>query len=106
MEAAMAQLPPGNNVIPSILINGATKAIDQYVKGLGAKEMYRMNMEGTDKIMHACLEIGNCKVFLSDISDMPGCDKPNNSSFYVYVDDVDGAFKKATQAGMKEVWPL
>jgi len=97
------KIPEGyTTVTPSLTVNGAAKAIELYTKALGANEVYRMAMPGSNKIMHACLQIGNSKVFLSDANPEMGCGTPSVSSFYVYLDDVDAGFKKATQAGMKE----
>ncbi len=91
------------SVIPSLLLNGAAKAIELYKKALGAKEVYRMDGPG-GKIMHACIEIGNSKIFLGDTT--AKMNTPSSSSFYLYVDDVDTSFKQAKQAGLSEAWPV
>lgn len=92
------------NVIPSLALDNAAKAIELYKKAFGAKEIARMN--GPDgKIAHAVIEIGNSKLFLMDTN--PKMDaKPSASSFYVYVDDVDSTFKQAKQAGLSEKFPV
>jgi len=77
-----------------------------YVKALGAKEEYRMPCADSNKIMHACITIGNSKVFLCDTNPQMSCGTPTNSTFYVYVDDVDAAFKKAKQGGLEEFSPV
>jgi PhnB protein len=103
-EAVMSvkKIPEGYTTItPSLTIDGAAKAIELYTKAFGAKEAYRMETPGTKKIMHACLEIGSSKIFLSDVHPEM-CPTPSASAFYLYMDDVDASFKKATQAGMKE----
>jgi uncharacterized glyoxalase superfamily protein PhnB len=64
-----------------------------------------MLMPGTKKIMHAALEIGTSKVFLSEFSAPGQAPQGANSSFYIYVADVDAAHKKAVAAGMKETMP-
>jgi len=99
------KIPEGfATITPSLNINGAAKAIETYMKALGAKELYRMECpSGSGKIMHACLQIGNSKIFLADTNPEMGCGAPSNSSFYLYMDDVDAAFKQARSAGLDEM---
>lgn len=99
----MASQPQGNKLIPTLTLKNAAKAIELYKKALGAKEEYRMEMPGSDKIMHACISIGDTKVFLSDPFPEMGCGTPSVSTFYLYLDDVDASYKTAKGAGMKEV---
>ena len=90
-------------ITPSLNLNGAAKAIELYSKAFGAQELYRMEFPGnTGKIMHACLMIGNSKIFLSDANPEMGCG-PSSSNFYLYMDDVDMAFKQARAAGLDEM---
>jgi PhnB protein len=105
MEAIMTQKTPEgfSSVTPSLNVTDAAKAIEQYKKAFGAKEMYRMEMpDGSGKIMHACLEIGNSKLFIADVNPQMGCGVPSVASFYVYLDNVDAAFKQAKEAGLEE----
>ena len=100
----MTKIPEGFSTITSTLIvNGAAKAIDTYKKAFGATEVYRMETPDKKKIMHACLQIGDSKLFLCDAMPEWGCGTPSSSSFYVYLDNVDDAFKKAKQAGLEEL---
>ena len=94
-------IPQGfTTITPSLNINGAAEAIALYKKAFGAKEVHVMKSPGGDKIMHACLEIGTSKLFIYDV--MPGCGAPSQSAFYLYVEDVDAAFKTAKAAGLTE----
>lgn len=103
----MTKIPEGfNTITPSLNINGAAKAIDTYVNAFGAKEVYRMEMPGSSKIMHACLQIGDSKLFLADTSPEMGCGTPSASTFYLYVDDVDKVHKQAKAAGLSEFYPV
>jgi uncharacterized glyoxalase superfamily protein PhnB len=96
------KIPQGfNTITPTLVVDGANKAIDLYIKALGAKEDYRMNCPQTGKVMHACLTVGDSKLFLSDPFPEMGCATPTNSTFYLYLEDVDAAFKQATSAGFK-----
>lgn len=103
----MAKVPEGyHTVTPGLVLKDTAKAIELYKKAFGAKEDYRMQMPGSNKIMHACLTIGNSKVFLSDANPEMGCGTPSVSTFYLYLNDVDAAFKQARGAGLKELSPV
>ena len=89
-------IPEGyHSITPSICVDGAQKLIDFLKNVFGAKE--RMRMEGPGrKIMHAEFNIGDSAIMVADA--MPGCPARANS-LYVYVEDVDAAYKRALQAG-------
>lgn len=100
----MPTIPPGfHTLTPTIAVSNGDKAIAHYKEALGAKELRRMLLPGTDKIMHAALEIGNSKMFLSDRAMQKKDPKGVGSAFYIYVESVDAAHKRALAAGMKEV---
>jgi PhnB protein len=99
----MAKIPEGfHTLTPQIAVKNGDKAIAHYKEALGATEMRRMTLPGTDKIMHAALEIGDSKMFLSDVSMQKKDRKGVGSAFYVYVENVDAAHRRALAAGMKE----
>jgi len=96
-----------HSITPTLVVNGAAKAIDLYKKAFGAAEEYRMECPGgSGKIMHACIKIGDSKIFLTDVNPEMGCGTPSASSFYLYVEDVDATFKQAKQAGLTETFPV
>lgn len=101
------KIPQGFHTLPPTLtLNGAAKAIELYKKAFGATEEYRMEMsDGSGKIMHACITVGNSKLFLSDV-DPKMCPTATISTFYAYLNDVDSAFKQAKQAGLQELYPV
>lgn len=103
----MANMPEGfHTITPNIVVSDAEKAIALYEAALGATLSMKMMMPGTAKVMHACVQIGNSKLFLCDELPMFGTVAPKGkdqgSSFYVYVDDVDAQHSKALKAGMEE----
>jgi PhnB protein len=100
-------IPEGfTTITPSLNLPNAQEAIDLYKKALGAKEIAVMKSpDGSGKIMHAVLEIGNSKLFLAD-EFSKGEASASKSSFYLYVPDVDAAFKQATQAGLTSTMPV
>lgn len=89
-------IPEGyHSITPSICVNGAQNVIDFLKEVFGAKE--RMRMEGPGgKIMHAEFDIGDSAIMVADT--MPGCPARTNS-LYVYVENVDAAYKRALQTG-------
>lgn len=99
----MPKVPEGfHTLTPQIAVKNGDKAIPHYEEALGAKELRRMLLPGTDKIMHAALAIGDSKMFLSDVAMQKKNPKGVGSAFYVYVEDVDAAHKRALAAGMSE----
>lgn len=112
MPASVTPIPEGfHTITPSLTIRGAAEAIEFYKKALGAQEIMRMtNPDG--KIGHAELKIGDSVLFINDEMPMPGCAKSPQTlggisgSLYLYVNDVDTAFKRAIDAGGKESSPV
>lgn len=100
-------IPEGfTTITPNLNLENASEAIELYKKAFGAKDLGIMKSpDGSGKIMHAVLEIGGAKFFLADMV-CSGQKQPSNSSFYLYVPDVDAAFKQASQAGLKEIMPV
>ncbi len=104
----MNTIPEGyHSLTPYIVVRDAAGAIELYRKALGAAEDSRMSLPNSDKIMHACLQIGSSKLFLCDENPEQGMPAPKDansgSKFYLYVDDVDAQHKQAIAAGMTEV---
>ncbi len=102
-------IPEGyTTVTPSITLNDAPKAIDFYKKALGATE--RGRYPGPDgKLMHAEIQVGNALIMLMD--EVMGSRSPQSYggspvSFYLYVENCDTAFKKAIDAGGKQIAPV
>lgn len=111
MAKSTQAIPKGyHTVTPSLFVAGAAKAIDFYKKALGAEEMMRFPApDGT--IMHAELRIGDSPIMLGDEMPDQGGKGPKSIggtpvSFFVYQEDVDAAWKRAINAGGKEVMPL
>jgi PhnB protein len=99
-----------HTVTPSLMVNGAANAIDFYKKALGAEEI--MRFPGPDgRIMHAEIRIGDSVIMLGDEMPEQGARGPKSIggtpvSFFVYRENVDAAWKRAIDAGAKEVMPL
>jgi PhnB protein len=111
MAKATQPVPRGyHTVTPSIVVAGAAKAIDFYRKALGAEEVMRFPGPG-GIIMHAEIRVGDSVVMLADEMPEQGGRSPKSYggtpvSFFVYKDNVDAAWKRAVDAGAKEIMPL
>ena len=107
---AVKAIPEGYHTLtPSLTVKDGAKAIDFYKKAFGAQE--RMRIPGPDgRLMHAELQLGDSIVMLAEEMPDMGCRAPASvgsvsSSLYVYVPDVDAAFKCAVEAGAKALMP-
>ncbi len=104
-------IPQGfHTVTPALTVRNAAQAIEFYKKALGATE--RSRMESPDgKIAHAEIQIGDSIIFLSDENPNMGQQSPQSlngstSALFLYVEDVDSAFKRAIDAGGKVTMPV
>lgn len=97
-------------VTPYLIVDGATDAIEFYGSVLGASE--RLRMDAPDgRIGHAELAIGDSMIMLADEAPAMGARGPRSIggtpvTLHVYVEDVDGVFDRAVQAGAKSLRPV
>jgi PhnB protein len=93
-----------------LAVSDGARAIDFYKRAFGAHELYRM--EGPPgKIAHAEIKIGDSIIMLGDEMPGGGCRAPQvlggtSVNLFLYVNDVDAAFKKAVDAGAKVAMPV
>jgi PhnB protein len=111
MAQKVDPVPQGyHTVTPSIVVHDGAKALEFYRKAFGAEE--KMRMPGPDgNIMHAEFRIGDSVIMLGDEMPDMGAKSPKSYGgtpvkFYVYVENVDVAWKRAIDAGAKQVVPL
>ncbi len=112
MPTKVKPIPEGyHTVTPMLTVQDAAAAIDFYKKAFAAEERFRMPTPDGKGVAHAELKIGDSVLMLGD--EMPGqeCRSPVSCggtpvSFYVYVEDVDAAFKTAVDAGGKVRMPV
>jgi len=99
-------VPKGfRTVTPHLVCAGAADAIKFYKKAFGAEELLRI--PGPDeKLMHACVQIGDSPVMLVD--EMPKWNvlgpkalKGSPVTIHLFVEDVDAFVKRAVKAGAK-----
>lgn len=90
-------------VTPYLYFDEARKAIEFYKKAFGAEE--RMLMDGPNgSVGHAEIQIGDSIIMMADNPESsPRKLGRASTSFVVYVEDVDRAFKRALDAGATTV---
>jgi PhnB protein len=91
-------------VTPYIIVKNAAKAIQFYVKGLGAKEESRLVDPTTGKIGHADLVLGDGWFMLADEHPDWGALSPASVGgtpvyLHAYVKDDDAVVKRAAKLG-------
>ena len=107
-------VPPGmDGLIPHLVCDPATEALEFYKQAFGAEAMGVMPSPDGQRIMHAALRIGNSTLFLVD--DFPEfCDGKSESpkslkgtpvTIHRYVPDCDAAIKRAQDAGATVAMP-
>jgi PhnB protein len=102
---AVNPIPEGyHSVTPYLIVDGAAAAIRFYERAFGAVEVLTMPMGDGDRLAHAEIRIGDSHVMLSDEWPDMGTLGPKSrggatSSLMIYLDDVDGAFDRAVEAG-------
>lgn len=105
LSRSVEPIPEGfHTVTTHLTVRGVDRAIAFYRKAFGAKLLDRMPSPDGKSVMHAVIQIGDSRIFLGD--EMPGmeCLSPESlggspATFYLYVKDVDEAFRKAAEAG-------
>ena len=103
----MSTIPDGfTSITPFITFDDTAKAVEFYKKSLGAVE--KMTIPSPDgALMYAEIEVGTARLMMGMPCPETGVEstKPvgrSAISFYVYVENVEAAFKKAKDAGMDE----
>ncbi len=98
---AVKPIPDGyHSVTPFLNVKGCAKLIDFLKAAFGAEEVMRMPGPN-NMVMHAEVSIGNSRLMLGEA--MQGGPETSSSSFYLYVNDVDSMYKRATGAGATSV---
>jgi PhnB protein len=104
-------IPDGYHAVtPCLTVKGGAQAIEFYTKAFGATEHFRMPGPDGKSLMHAELKIGDSIVMLADEQPGMGTKAPTSAGgstgyLFLYVKDVDAAFKRAVEAGAKVVMP-
>lgn len=103
----VAPIPAGleGRIVPYLMVDGASAAIEFYRNAFGATERYRMEMPN-DVIGHAEIVVNGAVVYLADAPDDMEGDAANPAKLggtsillHQYVNDVDSAVARAIAAG-------
>jgi uncharacterized glyoxalase superfamily protein PhnB len=114
MSKTTQPIPAGHeNLIPHLVCDSCSDAIEFYKKAFGAEEIARIPAPDGRKIMHAELRIGKSILFLVDDfpefcegkSESPKTLKGTPVTIHRYVENCDAAMKRAQDAGAKVVMP-
>jgi PhnB protein len=102
MAKAKKPVPEGYHTItPQLTLDNAPAAIDWYKKALGAEEVSR-SVGPDGKVMHAELRIGNSRIMVNDAvmgNKGPKVLGGSPASLWLYVEDCDALFNRASAAG-------
>jgi len=104
--AKVKAVPEGmHTVTPQIALDGAAEALEFYKRAFGAEELSRAPDPTGKKIWHSAMRIGDSTVFVNDVfPDMGGA--PQHAHLWLYLENVDAAFKRAVDAGCTVRMPL
>jgi len=109
---AVKPTPNGyHSVTPYLLLQDAAAALDFYQKAFNATELFRLPTPD-GKIGHAEIKVGNSPIMLADDCGTEGSWRNpklaggTSIGLHVYVEDVDGMFDRALEAGAKVVRPV
>jgi len=109
-----APIPSGHDgIIPHLVVNRCTEAIEFYKKAFDAEEICRMPAPDGERLMHAEIMIDGRPVYLCDdfpeycagTSRNPSALGGSPITITRYVADCDAAIKKAEQAGATVTMP-
>jgi PhnB protein len=105
-------IPEGYHTLtPGFCVRGAAQAIDFYNRAFGAKERMRLMKPDGKTVAHAELQIGDSLFMIGEEDAAMGARSAQTLggspvNFYIYVEDVDAAVKRAVTAGAKSVMPV
>src|SRR5260221_14739435 len=96
---------PESQLTPYLAVKNAAETIEFYKRAFGAIEVMRLTMPDK-RIGHVELRIGAGLIMLADEFPEMGIQSPNSLGIsrspvmlHLYVDDVDGVYKRAIDAG-------
>ena len=104
--AQVKAVPEGMHTLtPQLTIDGCDQAIDWYKSAFGAELQERAPDPSGKKVWHASMRIGNSVFFLNDVFLDMG-EPAHPAALWLYIDEVDKAWKRAVDAGAKVTMPL
>jgi uncharacterized glyoxalase superfamily protein PhnB len=106
--AKVRAIPEGlHAVTPQLVVEGAAEAVEFYARAFGADELPGRALDPSGKkIWHTAVRIGDSLVFVNDAMQELGGPPPSPVTLWIYSEDVDALFKRATDAGAGVSMPL
>ncbi|HTK12473.1 MAG TPA: VOC family protein [Xanthobacteraceae bacterium] len=106
--AAQAAPAVKGGVVAYLQVDGAMKAAEFYKRAFGAEIATAHPPDDKGRTMHVHLYINGSSVMLGDPYPEHGCalEKPQGFNLTLMVDDIDTAFRRATDAGAETVLPV
>lgn len=95
-----------NSLTPVLVIDGAAEAIKLYKEAFGAEELSRLNCPDSNKILHACIRIGDTVLFIADEDHKMGHMAARHQQFYLYLENADESLERAIEKGMSQKEPV
>jgi PhnB protein len=105
LKLAVRPVPEGYHTVTACLtVRGCARAIGFYEKAFGAKVVDRFDSPDGKLVLHAALQVGDSRLFLSDEIPGMGARSPETAggstgAVYLYLPDVDETFRRAVAAG-------
>ena len=98
-------------VTPMVMLKDVRTAIDFYKRAFGARELFVMPGPDGKGVMHAQIMIGDSTIMMGEENPQHSCKSAETAggspvSFYLYVEDVDEAYRKAVAAGARAEMPV
>jgi uncharacterized glyoxalase superfamily protein PhnB len=112
MAAKVKTIPEGfHSVTPCLSLKDSLKAIEFYEKAFGAKNLGVFPSPDGKSTMHAMIQIGDSILMMGDEHPEQNCKSAETLGaspigLYVYVPNVDQAFKRAVEAGGEVIMPV
>lgn len=112
MSESVQPVPEGfHTITPYLVVRDAPAAIAFYARAFGAVERSRLVDPGGKQVRHAEIQVGDSRLFLTDIplapeTTVPGEEDTSPVWLYLYVDDPDAVFDGAVSAGADVVTPI
>jgi PhnB protein len=98
------KIPNGHQTImPYLILAGAEKFIEFTRKVFNANETFKRMREDEKTIMHSEIQIGNSTIMFADTTEQI---KKQSARLFIYVENADETYKKATDAGAITVMEL
>jgi len=100
-----------HTVTPMFMFKDARKAIEFYKRAFGAQELFAMPGPDGKGVMHAELRIGSSIIMMGEENPQEHCKSAETIggspvSFYLYLENVDEAFRIALEAGAEVRMPV